>query len=247
MVNSLILYEGPSQLDGAPIVCVVTGLAKASANDKTGAMLQTWILRADMHPSEVLKRQLDGSICGDCPHSSRFAGSCYVRVANAPRAVWEAYRAGKYETWDGDASVFEGKTLRFGSYGDPAAVPLAVWNEVRATGLAGWTGYTHQWKRLAVREWGWLMASADTPLDGALARASGWRYFRVASDDALPLRTDSQGELGCLSVTKSVTCAACKLCSGKRTDRPDNRPDIVIAAHGANARRFRDWLKALAV
>jgi hypothetical protein len=38
--NGAILYRGPSLLDGAPIVAIVTGLASTSANAKTGAMLQ---------------------------------------------------------------------------------------------------------------------------------------------------------------------------------------------------------------
>ena len=48
--NGRILYEGPSMLDGAPIVVIATGFAERSGNDKTGAMIQTWILRADIPP-----------------------------------------------------------------------------------------------------------------------------------------------------------------------------------------------------
>ena len=36
-----ILYEGPSALDGAPIVVIAT---METSNAKTGAMVQTWIL-----------------------------------------------------------------------------------------------------------------------------------------------------------------------------------------------------------
>jgi hypothetical protein len=51
-VNGLVLWRGASLLDGAPIVAIVTGLAAGSSNRKTGDMLQTWILREDMAPTE---------------------------------------------------------------------------------------------------------------------------------------------------------------------------------------------------
>ena len=66
--NGAILYEGPSALDGAPIVVIVTGLARKSTNAKTGALLQTWILRSDMHPIDAVRSGADSSICGDCRH-----------------------------------------------------------------------------------------------------------------------------------------------------------------------------------
>ena len=39
--NGVILYEGPSMLDGAPIVVIATGIRTGSTNVKTGAMIQT--------------------------------------------------------------------------------------------------------------------------------------------------------------------------------------------------------------
>ena len=39
--NGRILYEGPSMLDGAPIVVIATGFAERTANAKTGSMIQT--------------------------------------------------------------------------------------------------------------------------------------------------------------------------------------------------------------
>ena len=63
-MNGFIIYEGRSAIDRAPIVVILTGL-KPSKNSKTGAMLQTWILRADMHPLEALRTGADRAICGD--------------------------------------------------------------------------------------------------------------------------------------------------------------------------------------
>src|SRR4051812_46786701 len=42
--NGLILYRGPSLLDGKPIVVVAIGFARKSKNLKTGNMLGTYIL-----------------------------------------------------------------------------------------------------------------------------------------------------------------------------------------------------------
>jgi hypothetical protein len=65
--NGVIIYEGPSVIDGAPIVAIATGFKSPSSNDKTGTMIQVWILRADIAPHEAQKTGADESICGDCP------------------------------------------------------------------------------------------------------------------------------------------------------------------------------------
>ena len=66
--NGRVLYEGPSMLDGVPIVVIATGFAESSANDKTGAMIQTWILRQDIPPHHAFKSGEGSSVCGGCPH-----------------------------------------------------------------------------------------------------------------------------------------------------------------------------------
>ena len=53
--NGRILWEGVSPYDGTPIVCIVTGLSQGSANGKTGAMFQTWILPRDVKPNEGIQ------------------------------------------------------------------------------------------------------------------------------------------------------------------------------------------------
>lgn len=35
-MNGLVLWEGPSPIDGAPLVCIAMGLKRGSANSKTG-------------------------------------------------------------------------------------------------------------------------------------------------------------------------------------------------------------------
>jgi hypothetical protein len=122
-MTSAIAYRGPSLLDSSPIVLVVTGLGRSSMNRKTGAMIQTYILR-DTREAPVLhvKRGTDASICGDC----KFAGGngCYVNVGQGPHAIHGAIRRGSYLTRSPLEMSFlvAGKSLRLGSYGDPAAV-----------------------------------------------------------------------------------------------------------------------------
>ena len=66
--NGYVLYRGPSKIDGKPIVMIATGFKTGSGNVKTGAMIQTWILREDVEPHTAQKTGDDESICGNCPH-----------------------------------------------------------------------------------------------------------------------------------------------------------------------------------
>ena len=50
--TSAIIYEGPSLIDGGPIVVVAI---VSKRNRKTGDMLQTYIQRADVPPVEAAR------------------------------------------------------------------------------------------------------------------------------------------------------------------------------------------------
>src|SRR5208282_750207 len=133
--NGVILYRGPSLLDGSPIVAIAVGLRTRSTNTKTGAMLQTYILRSDMDPLEAIRRRVDDSICGNCPHrGTPTAGrTCYVQVGQGPQAVYKAYKRGLYPVLTAETIELcdvRGRTVRLGTYGDPAAVPAWVWEEL---------------------------------------------------------------------------------------------------------------------
>jgi hypothetical protein len=92
-----VLYEGPSRVDGQPIVVVVTGFQRRSANGKTGDMVQTWILRSDMNPLEAIHAGQDSSLCGDCPLRGIMQDTergtvnrrraCHVNVHQAPLRI----------------------------------------------------------------------------------------------------------------------------------------------------------------
>lgn len=229
--NGVILYRGPSRIDGAPIVVVATGLRSRSENSKTGGMVQTWILRDDMAPLDALKSGADASICGGCRHRPDRNGkrSCYVNVGQAPTSVYRALQRGRYPAPPASSfpALFAGRVVRLGAYGDPAAVPLAVWQLVTRD-AAGHTGYTHQWKSARLRDVTALcQASVDTPAEADKADALRLAYFRVkaAHESARP------GEVVCpasAEAGKVTTCAECRMCDG--TDKR-----IVINAHGSGA------------
>ena len=240
--NGIIVYEGPSRIDGAPIVVIATGMSgNASRNAKTGGLVQTWILRADISPVDAIKSGADKSICGDCPHRGETVDgrnvnrSCYVTVFQAPLVVWKAYKAGRYAKPANIAGLFAGKRVRLGAYGDPAAIPAIIWAQA-LQGAEAHTGYTHQWRNLVTfrraeldQFQGWLMASCDNADDYLAAKNTGWRTFRVRRADE-PLR---QREVICPAsheAGQKTTCSACVACGGNGAKA---RVDIAIIAHGA--------------
>lgn len=264
--NGVILYSGPSLLDGAPIVAIATGLTAKSTNRKTGAMVQTYNLRANVSPTEAVASGGDKSICGDCRHrgSKEYGANgyvkipkkrtCYVNVGQGPQAVYRAYRAGKYPGLPDEVStvsalgkISDGRIVRLGTYGDPAAVPAHIWDSLVAYS-DGYTGYTHQW-RTATGLKGLCMASVDSFPESLEAQALGWRTFRVGlsalDSDLGPVRTRKPGdrhEVLCPAskeAGKLLTCAQCLACGGA----DGRKGSIWIPAHGgfavqANIRRL---------
>lgn len=248
-VNGFIFYRGPSMLDGAPIIGVATGIARGSRNGKTGAEVQTWILRDDMSPVDAVKTGADSAICGSCVHRGDGTGkgrSCYVTVFQAPLVVWKGAQRGLYPDLSGlhatadRMNALQGRMLRLGSYGDPAAVPAHIWHELVAF-TTGHTGYTHQWRTSdALRSL--CMASCDNAFEQALAVAQGWRTFRVmrAGD-----RMDPR-EIACPASKEAgakTSCALCKACGGTGAKAKAN---IAIIAHGAASKvnAFNDRVAA---
>lgn len=238
--NGAIIYEGASALDGAPIVVIVTGLRIRSANEKTGDMLQTWILRSDVSPIEALRTGADASICGDCRHRPANDGTCYVNVGAGVNNVWEAYKAGRYARtpFQDIERLGVGRMVRLGSYGDPAAVPLPYWRRLTLK-AAGWTGYTHQWARegLDPAYKDFCMASVDSEAEAMTARKKRWRTFRVRSA-AAPLM--DRYEIACPASKEAgakTDCAICKACMGQLAKA---RVNIAIVAHGSRARQSKE-------
>lgn len=238
--NSRIFYRGPSQIDGAPILGIITGLDVPSTNTKTGDMLQTYILREDVSPPDAVKQGLDRSICGDCALRGDGTGlgrSCYVQLKWAPLAVW------KYAQREKDLDVvfqrgeIEGRFLRMGTYGDPCAIPIEVWQRFLRW-VTGWTGYTHQWRDPRFTAYRYFcMASVESRIERSEAVARGWRTFRVRQAEDLL----SVNEITCPASAEAghrTTCAQCRLCNGRAAASIDERADITILAHGTRAAKF---------
>lgn len=238
-VLGYIVYEGPSDIDGAPIVVIVNKVDADSANAKTGGLVQTYIIRSDVPPHEALKTGDDASVCGDCKHRPLLAKAsgeapCYVLVFQSVLAVYDAYLRGRYVrlTPKQVARLLRGKRVRLGTYGDPGAAPRRVWSDLIEF-ADGHTGYSHLWQRWvhhATRK-AWqrlVMASVDNEAEYIKANVQGWRTFRVATgwDKFLSeVRCPASKEAG-----NKTTCAECLLCGGTTTQTHKN---VVIIDHAA--------------
>ena len=214
-MKSGIIYKGPSLLDGKPIVVIATF---SNRNTKTGAVVQTYILRSDINPLEASKTGEDYSICGDCtmrgevttdPARKQAKGRrCYVNLGQGVLIVFKSYLRGVYQPAD-PATIGRGRFVRVGTYGDPAAVPAHVWEELLSEADT-FTAYSHQS--------GWrpdiAMQSADNRAQAIAHWKAGRRTFRVIADLG---DLDKANEALCPASKEAgrrVQCTACKLCKG---------------------------------
>lgn len=224
------LWRGPSAFDGSPIVFIAT---LQTTNRKTGHMIQTWILRQDLLPVDAVKSDADTSICGHCPHKGE---TCYVNVGQAPQQIWKSWQRGNYQQVS--PTVFAQhysryRSLRLGSYGDPAMIPIDVLDDLMECKWQGSTGYTHQWRWCSRDYRKYLMASVETLADKEQANALGYRTFRILTpaqdsegDEVLCPASDEGGKL--------TTCERCCLCRGSST----RAKNVSIYVHGRSAKRY---------
>jgi hypothetical protein len=156
-------------------------------------------------------------------------------VGRSVRSVFEAYKRGRYERADTSTigAALAGKIVRLGTYGDPAAAPVQMWQDITAN-AAGRRGYTHQWQADGFDHAAWaplVMASADTIDEAAQANLYGMRVFRVS------VGVDRQAdEVICPASAEGgrrATCEKCILCSGTTI----TARDVVIADHASGHKR----------
>lgn len=214
-MKSAIIYNGPSLLDGQPIVVIAT---YSNRNTKTGTVVQTYILCRDKNPLEASKTGADFSICGDCtmrgevttdPQRKQAKGRrCYVNLGQGVLIVWKAFQRGVYQEGD-PRTMGRGRFVRVGTYGDPGAVPSRVWDELLSEADT-WTAYSHQS--------GWrpdiAMQSADDHAQAIAHWKNGHRTFRVIADLG---DLDKANEALCPASKEAgrrAQCTACKLCKG---------------------------------
>jgi hypothetical protein len=200
-----------------------------TVNDKTGNMVQTWIMLEDKHPVEGVQSGIDAAtVCSGCPFAS--GNGCYVNVGQAPASIWKAYHRGAYPTLTpaNYHQVFGGRKVRFGAYGNPTLIPLAMVKAI-AEMAKGWTGYFHDWKEnpQADEYARYFMASTETEASRKLAEEKGYRYFHVS-----PFQPE--GTIECLNNTHGLTCAQCGLCAGLTKAR---QKSVWIPPHGATSKK----------
>jgi len=219
-----VLYKGPSRIDGETIVAILT---LQSTNIKTGNMAQLWIMREDTPPHIAKKQGKDISVCGECP----IKDNCYVVLFQGPLSVYNAYKRGTYNSID---FVYEYKrylkdlSIRFGAYGDPAALPIWLINAITQN-CKDFTGYTHSWKRFPGLS-KYFMASVESIALKDKAKKLGFRTFRVIPKSGGDLLNK---EIICPAENKGKQCLDCLLCNGAK-----QAVDITITAHGARAGGF---------
>tara|TARA_Y100000310_G_scaffold111606_1_gene110004 strand:- start:11031 stop:11816 length:786 start_codon:yes stop_codon:yes gene_type:complete len=230
--TGIVVYRGPSQFDGGPIAAIATGF-KRSKNPKTGKMIQIWIIRRDMVPGEAADAGEDESVCGSCKH--RHFRSCYVNLGQGVWHVYHGLKNGIYKNATPNSlKYFAGQNIRLGAYGDPASVPIDIWDSICGV-AAGWTGYTHAWRKSQHQDIKkYCMASADTEDEALLAMERGWKPFYVRqAGDPIPDKFFS-----CPAAKESgqrLSCSECKVCSGGEYREGQGMPTII--AHGPSWKR----------
>lgn len=247
--NGVILYKGPSQLDGNPIMAIATNKTQ---NEKTGDMVQIWIMRSDISPVEAKYCFKDKSVCGNCPN--RDWKSCYVIPYHGVLPVFKAFHRDRYiypfevEFEKAKENILKDKFVRIGAYGDPAAVPMYVWDEVVSLSK-NHTGYTHQWEQYP--EYAkYFMASCE----GKKGKKSGERYKKAKEKGfrtfRVRVREDNElfpNEVACMAskeMGSKTNCAKCGLCNGLKNK---TNKDVSIMVHGRLdiIRNFEAGIKAI--
>ncbi len=234
---------------GIEIVALLVGVKvpgyRGSENRKTAAMQQIAFLVYGMTALEAVRCGADRAICGLCKHRGKVIDgkivgrTCYVLLYKAittmtKKLMGMSIREGCKPNPYGEGMLAPGQPARIGMYGDPGVFP-ARWLESWADIAGRWTGYTHLWKDLDSKEHGrFLMASCDNPDEYREAKEQGWRCFTtVPQGMELPKVLAGERQLACpYQVTDCETCGLCSGTEGK------SAMDVVINAHGTNAKRF---------
>jgi hypothetical protein len=143
---------------------------------------------------------------------------------HGPRVVWDAFTRGVYPdvTLAKARKLLARKRCRIGADGDPGAVPIKVWQTALAQ-VDELTGYTHLWREYPALA-DFCMASCDSDVDRMVAKAMGFRTYRVRPKG----EPKAAGEGHCPAAAemgKAVQCAYCLLCGGHRSG---GKADITI-------------------
>lgn len=198
-----------------------------SGNRKTGNVIQIWIL-----PASLSVHGDDSRVCFNCemrPAGQGGTGTCYVDK-RAIGSMVRKIQARRVNVWDGSDTLFRGRSVRFGAWGDPVLIPLPIVERI-VSQCRNHTGYTHQWSRPEFQGYRkYFMASTNTLEQCQKAVSLGWRYFLVPlretiSLTVLPVPTDL-----CPAVSHGVECNYCNRCNGANDIK---QRSIYIQPHGS--------------
>jgi hypothetical protein len=246
-VSGCVLYRGrsPWAPDGASDADsqIVILMTFTSTNRKTGDTCQVWLFADKLKPTEARAGGLHRLVCGDC----KLVQVCYVKLHQAPRMVWNAYKNGNYPDYDPDRHdrIVAAKGVRFGAYGDPVLIPLEIVERLVTVSRRNYTGFTEQWMKPAYQAYRpYYMASVHRVEDMPRAAALGWRHYRVGVDGpaANEVLCPHQNE----QINKLIQCNKCRLCNG--ANQPANvaqRKSIFAYPTGTKHIKTR-WVNNLA-
>lgn len=252
--NGFVLWEGVSTYDPSqPIATVVTGLYRATANTKTGDLLQAWVLPSDRYIGEAQECGADRAVCGECPlrpaaREDLPSGMrpCYVKKWRGLGPVSRKLLRGEYPHYSPahHDQALRWRGARLTAFGNSSAAPIESWEPLLSL-VDFHTGYEHSWEdpRCDPRYRYLCMASVESEAQAERARALGWRTFRARA----PWEAPAKGEVDCpaakgTATSRPVQCKDCRLCSGMAgadgwaplAHRPEARPpsaSVTIASH----------------
>lgn len=234
--KGLIIYEGPSMLDKKhDIVCILT---IKSLNTKLGSMAQLWIIPKNINPHQAIVENKDNIVCGDCIHRHSQNGSCYV-LSFVPSNIHKTYLAGKYKKININLKQYSNflkqkqLNLRISAYGDLAAVPYGILNQLHALSKS-YTAYTHSAHRIELSKLNFKpMISVESEEQVKYWNDKGYKTFRTK----LPANKKLSNELVCPATIETrknkVTCDNCLLCGTN-----NSKHNIVLDVHGTLKKRF---------
>ena len=227
--RGVVLHRGPSELGGGDIVVIATF---ESLNTKTGNVITIWILPDGENPTQALRDGTNHRVCGTCGLQG---SACYVDLSKAPNSVAKSDVRRNYPDLEKriHAHYFYGRVVRFGGYGDPAAIPLDIIKWVAKTCRA-FVGYSSQlfWidRRRANALAKFLMCSCHNLAQHEEAERRGWRSYTVIPENGKA----PAGSIECPHTKKFIRCESCLLCCGTSK----KAKSIYVHAHGKGRKQF---------
>lgn len=189
---------------------VFTCLSSQSSNDKTGNVVQTYLISKD----QITERRIFGSKCNLCP----MVENCYVSrdKLTVRRSLLKLIIGEKtsyqFASLQEVLPYLNNRVIRLGTYGDPSSIPLDDLKQI-VDSSKGHLGYTHFWKVIDPEYSKYLMASTESLEDSMLANVLGYRAFQVLLKDQ-EIHQVPDNTIECLNASHGLTCEQCRLCKG---------------------------------